>query len=250
MLDDALCVRTWDWSETSQTVSIFTRGHGVIRALAKGARRPRGAHSGGIELLSRAQAAFIVKRHTDLALLTAWDLVETFPALRRSLAAHNAGLYIADLVQHFVTDHDPHPALFDATIEALRALGEPAGPGAALLRFQWSLLAEAGYRPSIDAEEAGTAAESARRTDALRFSPERGGLVSAGEGAPESHRAWPVRRETIDLLRRIASEPAAAGAAPAPVIERANRLLAAYARHVLGREPPTLATVFGTDLPR
>ena len=37
--DIAICVRHWDWSETSQTVSILCREHGLVRAVVKGARR-------------------------------------------------------------------------------------------------------------------------------------------------------------------------------------------------------------------
>lgn len=44
--DDAVCIRHWDWSETSQTVSLFTRGHGLVRALAKGSKRPKSPYSG------------------------------------------------------------------------------------------------------------------------------------------------------------------------------------------------------------
>ena len=38
--DNAICIRRWDYSETSQTVSLLLRNHGVIRGLVKGAKRP------------------------------------------------------------------------------------------------------------------------------------------------------------------------------------------------------------------
>ena len=247
--DDAVCIRHWDWSETSQTVSLFTRGHGLVRALAKGSKRPRSPYSGGVELLTRGQASFIVRPNSDLALLTAWDLEEMFPALRRSLVAHNAGLYMADLVQHAIMDHDPHPGLYDRMIASLRDLDDSAGRGGigpALLRLQWALLVETGYTPVLDADAASAASSSAG--GAYLFSAAHGGLV--GEGAERGIGAWPVRPETIGLLRSLATDPAFEPAAAAPaVVERANRLLAAYIRHVLGREPPTLPVVFGPGLP-
>lgn len=243
--DDALCIRHWDWSETSQTVSLFTRGHGVVRALAKGAKRPKGHFSGGIELLTLAQASLILQPHAELGLLTEWDLAETFPALRRSLSAHNAGLYIADLIHHFVTDRDPHSALFDSTIAALRSLGDADAPTGPLLRFQWSLLSATGYRPRLD--PVGPAADSPAT---FRFSPADGGLIGEGVGTAQgASSAWPVRAETIELLRRLGAAPASEPGPP-QVVERANRLLAAYIRFVLGREPRTLPVVFGNDLPR
>lgn len=245
--DDAVCIRHWDWSETSQTVSLFTRGHGLVRALAKGSKRPKSPYSGGVELLTRGQASFIIRPSSELALLTAWDLEETFPALRRALAAHNAGLYMADLVQHAITDHDPHPGLYDQMVASLRELSGEAGGGGvgpALLRMQWALLVETGYAPMLDE----SAAPAPGPGGAYLFSAAHGGLV--GDGMERGAGAWPVRPETIGLLREIARDRGfdAAGV-PAAVVERANRLLAAYIRHVLGREPPTLRVVFGPGLP-
>ena len=34
--DQGVCIRHWDFSETSQTVSLFGRSLGVVRGLAKG----------------------------------------------------------------------------------------------------------------------------------------------------------------------------------------------------------------------
>ncbi len=249
VLDDALCIRHWDWSETSQTVSLFTRNHGLVRALAKGSKRPKAPYSGGVELLTRGQAAFIIRPSSELALLTAWDLEETYPALRADLAAHNAGLYIADLLHHAITDHDPHPALFERVAAILRLIG--AGPDArglalALLRFQWSVLVETGYAPVVDADAA--TGEPLPAAPTYHFSPALGGVL-----AEPSHRdaaPWPVRAETIQLLRALAAGADLAANPPATVtLDRANRLLAAYLRHVLGREPPTLPLLFGHDLP-
>lgn len=175
--DQAICIRHWDFSETSQTVSLFTREHGMLRGLAKGAKRPRGEFSGGLELLTRGEVLFIAKPGRELALLTAWDLQETFAGLRRDLDRLNAGLYVAELVQHVVRDLDPHPGLFDAMVIALRALAEgAAGPATAavLLRFQWVLLLEAGYQPRLRALADGSRLPS---TGAVQFDPNRGELV-------------------------------------------------------------------------
>src|SRR6187397_1062720 len=98
--DEAVCIRRWDYSETSQTVSLFTAGHGIIRGLAKGAKREKGKFSGGIDLLSRGQVVAIVKTGRELSTLTEWDLLQTYWPLRENLAANRAGHYMADLIHH------------------------------------------------------------------------------------------------------------------------------------------------------
>jgi len=241
--DQAVCIRHWDWSETSQTVSLLARSHGLLRALAKGSRRPKAPFSGGLELLTLGRAGLIVKPATELALLTEWDLQEIFPALRTSLRAHHAGLYFADLTHHALVDRDPHPALFDALVTALRGLAEPGSVATALLRYQWSVLVETGHRPVVGADAA--TGEPLRPAAVYRFRPELGGLVMpTGGSAP----GWPVRAQTVAVLRGLEGGGPMEG--PAESVDRANRLLASCLRYVLGREPRTMPLLFGNRLPR
>ena len=236
--DMAVCIRRWDFSETSQTVSLFAREHGILRALAKGAKRSRGAFSGGLDVLTRGQIVAIVKTGRELATLTEWHLQETYRVLRQRLDANRAGLYMADLIHHMLTDHDPHTRLFDALLEALDELADASKVGAALLRLQWVLLEETGYRPELERD-----AETGRTLDgdspALAFSANAGGLVAPTD-APDR---WLVRRTTADLLRSLAAGESIYKI-DAETINRANRLLASYCRDLIGEELPTVRWAF------
>lgn len=277
MLDDAICIRHWDWSETSQTVTLFCRSLGVVRGLAKGSKRPKSPFSGGIELLTRGRVGVILKPTSDLATLTEWDLSHTYPALRESLRANMAGQYLADLVNQFVRDHDPHPGLFDAMhmgLSMLRA-GEPVWRS--VVGFQWATLVETGFKPELhhdvrtgevlsESLSEGTTAdrESTGPPITLGFDPHAGGVVP-DPGPPSSHHeaasVWRVRAATIEFLRQIEQRESAASAPPGDpparhpepldeqTIERAARLLGAYLRHVLGHQPPTHEGLFGHDQP-
>ena len=250
--DDAICIRHWDWSETSQTVSLLTRRHGVLRGIAKGAKREKGNFSGGIELLTAGQVIAVVKPNTSLATLTSWDLGETFPVLRTSLEAHNVGMYMADLTGSLVHEGDPHEVLYDVLLDQLGQL-DHAPPMVAALRFQWAALSEAGYQPVIE-HDAGTN-EPIQDADVFRFSPRLGGFVNdrMGEGdssGRDDHEVWKVRAETRHLLRAIATDTNVSSAisdASQADIERAARLLGAYVREILGRELGSYRSVFHPD---
>ena len=235
--DNAICIRRWDYSETSQTVSLFVRGHGIIRGLVKGAKRSTGRFSGGIDLLHHGQVVAIVKPSTDLATITEWHLLEVFGALRRNLEANRAALYMADLIHHMQIEHDPHPRLFDALREALGRLEDTARIGAALLCFQWTLLCETGYRPELDRDaETGAALPD---SPTLAFSASAGGVVADTGGRDR----WRVRRQTIELIRGVARGEDAKDADHEQVA-RANRLFAAYVRDLLGAEPKAMRWAF------
>lgn len=235
--DEALCIRHWDWSETSQTVSLFTREHGLIRGLAKGAKREKGPFSGGLELLTRGEVVAIVKASSDLATITAWDLQESFPAARRSLAAFHVGAYLIDLLHHAVTDEDPHPALYDLVLNALRDLGR--SPEWALVAGQWAILGETGHRPEVERDV--RTGESLAGAARIAFSARLGGLL---RDEPAGGEGWGVRPETAAVLAAVAAGRGEPGG-EVDGVARAGRLLAAYARYVLGRELPSVSGLFG-----
>jgi len=236
--DTAICIRSWDFSETSQTVSLLTRDHGVVRGLAKGSKRQKGSFSGGMDVLTRGEVVAIIKPGRDLATITAWHLQELYRVLRQSLAANRAGLYMADLMHHMLVEHDPHPRLFDAFAEALAALDDSSAIEISLLRLQWTLLVEAGYQPELfrDAQSGQPLPDDATT---LAFSALAGGVV-VDTSAPGR---WRVRRETIELLRRLVANDQTHDD-DADSIRRANRLLAVYFREIIGSEPPAMRWAF------
>lgn len=254
VLDQGLCIRQWDWSETSQTAEVFCRTQGLVRGLAKGSRRQKSNYDGGLEVLTRGDVGVIVRPSSDLALITEWRLTDPFRPLRKSLGAYHSGLYIADLIHHAIHDQDPHPELFDAAIESLGLITTAADAPFALLKFHWSLLVETGYRPELDADVA--TGDQLAPVPAYAFSPALGGFhVESADAAPppDAGTTWRVRSQTLDLLRRLSAGGLPGALSPGPdaqALDRANRLLASYLRHVLGTEPPTMRVVFGSGLSR
>lgn len=258
--NEAICIRHWDWSETSQTVSLFTRDLGVIRAIAKGARREKAPFSGGVELVTRGEMVAIIKpperNPGGLATLTSWDLLETFPAIRTRLSSFHAAMYMVDLVHHAVRDHDPHPGLYDALAQCLRELAGPAADQRAVLVFQWSALEETGYRPVLDRDV--RTGHELKPAGTYFFSPSLGGLIGrddngGGRAFPdglEAGEVWRVRSETIEMLRGLAKQGSLAkddlprpDTDPEEVVVRSNSLLASYFRFVLGTWPPSVLGV-------
>lgn len=240
-IDQALCVRVWDWSETSQTVSLFSREHGMLRCVAKGAKRDHSSFSGGLEVFTRGEMVASIKTGGQLSTLASWELAEIFPPVRRSLSSFNAAFTLLDLTLHAVTDLDPHPSVFDALLAAARALGERRRDRAALLWYLWLLLSDTGHRPELrlDTVHGGDLAGA----PSYAFSPRAGGLTR--DDPTSDGGVWRVRAETVALLRSLAAGegqgPLALIDAAPPAIHRATRLLAMYYREAFGVEPPQVA---------
>lgn len=239
--DQALCIRHYDWSETSQLVALFTREHGLVRGLAKGSKRMSPSsvarYSGGIDLLTLGEVVGIIRPSSELANLTEWDLQEPYRHLHTDLEAQRLAMFAVDLGGAMLAEHDPHPVMFDATLVLLESLRETGCRGLALLRYQWCVLTETGYKPQVDHDVRTNQALPDRAV--YTFDARAGGLTAA-DGS--EHAQWRVRRETVELLRGVAAGEALEDADGAAV-GRANRLLCVYARALLDRELPTMGIV-------
>lgn len=235
--DEAICIRHWDFSETSQTVGLFSLTHGLVRAIAKGSRRERGGFSGGVDLLTRAQITLTVKSGMGLATLTDWSLIENFPNIRNEMQANKIAYFAADLVGRLFEAHDPHPNMYWGFAHLLRHINSGVNGVVAkneflLLDFQWMALKEAGLQPILGECPAGS--------DVIHFDPRDGGRVVENQ----TPTTWRVRVSTIAILDAMRTGTDKTIPDDESVV-RANRLLAAYIRDAIGEEPFTMRRLFG-----
>jgi len=154
--DRAVCIRTVDYSETSQIVTFFARLSGKIGAIAKGSKRSKSAFDGPIEVLSFGAVVFASSSREKLATLTEFQPHPVRGGLRRHLFALHSALFAAELLGLLTDEYDPHLVLFDHFVQLLQDLEQEdlAGDRRAvmirLILFQLLLLREVGLRPVVD----------------------------------------------------------------------------------------------------
>lgn len=145
--DEALCIRTLDYSETSQIVTLFTKDHGKIDAMAKGAKRAKSPFGGTIEIFSCGEIVFTEKGDQKLSTLADFNQQPRFLGLRTRLFALNCSLFAAELLDLFTLEYDPHPELFDEMLLFLEGQLESKTQQPSLARlisFQLLLLRQIG----------------------------------------------------------------------------------------------------------
>ncbi|MDO8303302.1 MAG: DNA repair protein RecO [Sedimentisphaerales bacterium] len=145
--DEALCIRTLDYSETSQIVTLFTKDHGKIDAMAKGAKRAKSPFGGTIEIFSCGEIVFTDKGDQKLSTLAEFNQRPLFLGLRTRLFSLNCSLFAAELLDLFTLEYDPHPELFDEMMLYLQNQLESNNQQqslAQLISFQLLLLRQIG----------------------------------------------------------------------------------------------------------
>ena len=167
------------YSETSLVVDVFTRDHGRVPLLARGARRPRSAMRGLLMSFQPLELGWFGGGEVKTLAKAEW--LGGMPLLGgRCLLL---GYYLNELLLKMLPREDAHSALFDAYAAALSALAAGGADAPELRRFEKTLLNELGYGLTLDVDmETGkpVAAEGE-----YTYLIERGPVAGSGaDGAP------------------------------------------------------------------
>ena len=148
----ALVLRAVPFGETSSVVTLYCREFGKVRALAKGAWRPKSAFDGGLDLLSTSQVLVLRKTSGGLDLLTEACLERRF-RVGTSLPAVIGGMHVAELLDVLTVEGDPQQELFDvaaAIVSHLSGSSDPADRVAAVVvRAELEFLRLTGHAPAL-----------------------------------------------------------------------------------------------------
>jgi DNA repair protein RecO (recombination protein O) len=235
--EQAICIRTTDYSETSQVLRFLTRHAGVLSVLAKGSKRPKSKSGGALDLLSEGQIVF--SQPASGAMGTLFEFTETVShlPLRTDAGRLDTGLYMIELVGLLLGEGDPHPEAFDLLHNALGRLGDADAPlGAVLAYFQWRMLRHAGLLGQLSScVECDTPLDQVVSARGSFFSSARGGLLcgSCGCSADEKTSVSP------SAISGLAGLQAAHGRGGVSLSEDevlgVNRLLSYHASYQLGK---------------
>lgn len=241
----AVVIRASPFGETSSVVSLYCREFGKLRALAKGAWRPKSGFDGGLDLLSTSQVLVLRKSTGGLDLLTEASLESRF-RVGTSLAAVLGGLRVAELLDALTADADPQPELFEVAHATVRRLSgwqeDEAAIPTIVAAFEVAVLSLTGHAPVLDhcVECHGPLPQGPRTAFGMldggtlcdRCRRGRRGVVSVSAAA----------LATIRTLAR--GNPPSGGHAPGTLAGEVRGIMTTYIAHLLGRPlrvPATLA---------
>jgi DNA repair protein RecO (recombination protein O) len=238
--DKGICIRSVDYSESSQILTFFTCIGGKISVIAKGSRRTtKSSFSGTIEICSAGDMVYAIREGEKLGTLTEFNPTFFLTGIRKKLLALNCSFFAAELLNMFTQEHDPHPELFDETIAFLKQLDEnpDSKTPAFLIAFQFALLTYAGSIPTVD-----MCVNCKRKFNAnskqYHFSIAGGGFVCR-DCESSFHDKKILTPETAGCLN---SPKKCMDAKPAALIQ-AEELLTDYITYVLEKKPRTAQMV-------
>lgn len=233
----AIVIRATPFGETSSVVTLFTRDFGKLRALAKGAWRPKSGFDAALDLLSICQVLVLRKSSGGLDLLTEARLDHRF-RIGRSMTAFHGGMEVAELLDALTPEADPQPELFDVAEKTLLELSVHDAPEEAtrslLVHAELAMLRIVGHAPALlrCAECRGSIAAGSRAAF---------GMLDGGVLCPRCRQGKravvSVSTEALAALRSLAGPDDAwrSIAVPARVAGEIRAVMNTYFAHLLGR---------------
>src|ERR1700716_3284949 len=119
---EAIVLRTYPLREADLLVTLFTRGEGKVRGVARSAKKSKRRFGGALEPLTYVRAFYDVRERQELARLDACEVIESPLATDVSYARAVALAHVAELLDELLPDGEANDAIFRLTLSVLHAL--------------------------------------------------------------------------------------------------------------------------------
>ena len=139
LLEPAWILHHYPYRDSSLLLEVFSREHGRLGLVARGARSSKSRWRGLLHALSQLLLSWSMRG--EMGTLTGAETRPgiVMPGTRNLMSAW----YLNELLMRLLTRHDPHPRLFSAYEQALQGLEVTEQP--TLRIFEKQLLQELGY---------------------------------------------------------------------------------------------------------
>ena len=224
-------LHTYAFKETSVVAEVFTRAHGRVALIARGARRPASVLRGLIQPFTPLLLSWFGKSELKTLHGAEWQGGLIAPQGRALMC----GFYLNELMLRLLARGDAHQGLYDAYVATLAQLAEAAPDSfeQILRRFEKTLLSETGYAATFD-REAGSG-ETVQAKWAYVYQAEHG--PSRVDGG---HRTWRVSngsREGVSVSGQTLLNLAADRFDDPATLAEAKPVMRMLINHYLGAKP-------------
>jgi DNA repair protein RecO (recombination protein O) len=171
--DEGIVLRTQKLGEADRIITVLTRRHGKVRAVAKGVRRTKSKFGARLEPFSHVDLQLYTGRNLDI--VSQAESIRSYGSLIAvDYPAYTAGTAVLETADRLTAEEkEPSLRLFLLVVGALRSLAEQTHPaGLVLDAFLLRAMSVAGWEPAL-----GDCARCGEQGPHRHFSVPAGGTV-------------------------------------------------------------------------
>jgi DNA repair protein RecO (recombination protein O) len=230
---EAIVLGRMDLGEADRILTLYSRQHGKLRVIAKGARRPLSRLGPHLEYFSRAR--LMLARGRELDVVTGAETEDAHLAIHGDLDAFGHASHMVEILTRLTEDRQENAAIFELLASSLRLLADGVDAFHVTRHYELALLMLLGYKPELyHCIECRTALTPASH----QFSAALGGF-HCGSCRGREPGSRPVSVDAQKYLRALDRGGLTATvriAIPVPLREELEGTLGAYLRHVAERD--------------
>ncbi len=232
---EAIVLRTYQIGEQDKVAVFFCREKGVLRGVAKGARKFGNRFGSSLEPMSVVRVFFYEKERRELVTVSNCDLLESFFEIQADTKTAFLLTYFAELIEEFAPARAKEEVLYRLLLNVLRCLKENGDRGFLAAYFEAWILQVAGFLPDL------SSCRACRK-------PLGAGWLSTKKDGAYCAECAPLKREEVpaemkEFLRWVRKNPPSKlcdrTLAPGEVAQ-IRKILQAVIMFHLEREPRTL----------
>lgn len=139
---EGIILKRNNFGEADRILTIYTKGRGKIRAIAKGVRKIISRKAGSLELFNHS--AIFLAKGKNLDIISEVQTINSFRRWRKNLLSVGLAYYLCELVDKLTPDEQENRSVFNLLRDYLDKIG--ILPSLKLVRgFEEGLLAELGF---------------------------------------------------------------------------------------------------------
>lgn len=148
---EGLVLKTYNLSDADKIVIFLTEKEGLIRGVAKGAKRLKSKFGGSLEPFTIVNLIFNKKDERELVAISDIELVKSFFKDASQIEFLQRFTYMAELLNDFAPPHDPNERLYNMSKICFQTAAEhPAQLDGVTFYFEIWVLKLGGYLPVWD----------------------------------------------------------------------------------------------------
>ena len=199
-LSPAIIMRVKEIGESDLLVIFFSRDKGLLRGVAKGARRSFKRFVNCFETFSLVNLEYEIRGEEKPCFLHSGKLQHAFQGLRTDFTALSRASYMIELTELLFPQGVSEPRMFDLLRESLNALSEGECSARIPLAFELRALALGGY--TINLDKCCRCGRNYKREGLAVFIPERGAIACLKCRQPSAIHPS-MEPETVKALGRL-----------------------------------------------
>src|ERR1044071_8779734 len=132
---DAIVLRSYNLAEADRIVVCLTRSVGLVRAVAKGARRMKSRFGAALEPSTLIKLSFHERENRDLVAISSAEILKSYFNLNARVETAELLAYMGELVAEFAPPHEADERLFRMLAACIESLAGGMGNERSIMRY-------------------------------------------------------------------------------------------------------------------